>query len=215
VATHAAGLPPQLARLSPAVFRPRDVTHVYAHPRAELRRLTAAGLLVRLATGYYASVPLHRTGEVGWRPDIHAAGLGIAQADYGVDGAVLMHVSAARRLDVIPREIAVAVVAVPKQRPPLDVLGGRVVFAKRDTARLDTQRTESELGPGWVTSAEQTILDLAQRPALEVVDKHVVQDALRALTDRADWDLVDELATRQRKRAAASRARALTGRRSA
>jgi predicted transcriptional regulator of viral defense system len=188
---------------------------VYAHPRAELRRLTAAGLLLRLATGYYARVPVHRTGEGGWRPDIHAAGLGIAQADYGVDGAVLMHVSAARRLGVIPREIAVAVVAVPKQRPPLEVLGGRVVFAKRDTARLDTQRTESELGPGWVTSAEQTILDLARRPALQVVDKHVVQDALRALTDRADWDLVDELATRQRKRAAANRARALTGRRSA
>ena len=206
---HATGLPPELAQLSPAVIRPRDVAHVYANPRADLRRLTRAGLLLRLATGYYARVPPHRTGDETWRPGIHAAGLGIAQADYGIDAAALMHASAARRLGAIPREIAWAVVAVPKQRPDLDVLGGGVRFVKRDIATLDVQRTETELGPGWMTTAEQTLLDLATPRGRPVADRAMVDEALRTLATVVDWDVVDELAGQQRKRSGAARARAL------
>lgn len=207
---HATGLPPELAQLSPAVIRPRDVAHVYANPRADLRRLTRAGLLLRLATGYYARVPPHRTGDPTWRPDIHAAGLGIAQADYGIDAAALMHASAARRLGAIPREIAWAVVAVPKQRPDLAVLGGRLRFVKRDIAALDLRRTETELGPGWVTTAAQTLLDLATPRGRPLTDRAMVDEALRTLAAVVDWDVVDDLAGRQRKRARAARARALT-----
>jgi len=206
---HATGLPPELAQLAPAVIRPRDVAHIYANPRADLRRLTRAGLLLRLATGYYTRVPPHRSGDEAWRPDIHAAGMGIAQADYGLDGAALTHVSAARRLGAIPREIASAVVAVPKQRPDLSVLGGRVLFVKRDVASLDVQRTETELGPGWMTTAEQTLIDLATPRGRQVIDQAVVDEALRSLAPMVDWDLVDQLAAQQRKRAGAARARAL------
>jgi predicted transcriptional regulator of viral defense system len=209
---HAAGLPAELARLSTAVIRPRDVADVYANPRADLRRLARAGLLLRLATGYYARVPQHRTGDGTWRPDLHAAGLAIAQADYGIDAAALTHVSAARRLGAIPREIAWAVVAAPKQRPALDVLGGRIEFVKRDVTALDVQRIETELGPGWVTTAEQTLLDLATPRGRRLAEPDVVDEALRSLATRVDWDLVDELAGRQRKRAGAARARALVGR---
>ncbi|MGH3453950.1 MAG: type IV toxin-antitoxin system AbiEi family antitoxin [Nocardioidaceae bacterium] len=135
--------------------------------------------------------------------------MGIAQADYGLDGAALTHVSAARRLGAIPREIASAVVAVPKQRPDLSVLGGRVLFVKRDVASLDVQRTETELGPGWMTTAEQTLIDLATPRGRQVIDQAVVDEALRSLAPMVDWDLVDELAAQQRKRAGAARARAL------
>lgn len=209
IAEHATGLPPELARLSPAVIRPRDVAHIYTNPRADLRRLTRAGLLLRLATGYYARVPQHRSGDETWRPDIHAAGLGIAQADYGMDAAALINVSAARRLGAIPRELASAIVAVPKQRPDLNVLGGHVMFVKRDVDSLDVQRTETELGPGWTTTAEQTLLDLATARGRHVVEQAVVDEAIRSLASTVDWDLVDQLATQQRKRAGAVRARAL------
>lgn len=134
----------------------------------------------------------------------------MAQADYGLDRAALMHLSAARRLGVVPRELAVAIVAVPKQRPKREVLGGDVIFVKRSLTTLDLQRDETELGPGWVTTAEQTLLDVAHKPTLAVDDPQLIEQVIRALGRNADWDLVDELAGRQRKRAAASRARALS-----
>src|SRR5262245_33762719 len=144
MARRATGLPPTVARRAQGVVRPEDATHTYAQPRPEFRRLAAAGLLLPLTRGYYARVPQHRVGDKGWRPDLHAAAMGIAQADYGVDGAALIHLSAARILGFVPRELAVAIVAVPKQRPDRRVNGGRVRFVKRDLTTLDLQRTETE-----------------------------------------------------------------------
>lgn len=203
------GLPHVLARRRPGVVRPIDAAGTYAQPRPEFRRLTEAGLLVRLAPAYYARVPQRRVGDRRWRPDLHAAALGIAQADYGIDGAALMHISAARLLGVVPRELAIAVVAAGKQRPAREVLGGRIIFVKRDLAALDLQRVETELGPGWITTAEQTLLDIAHRPTLAIADPQQIVEVLRALGQTADWDVVNELAAQQRKRAAADRARAL------
>jgi hypothetical protein len=166
-------------------------------------------LIRQLRPGYYVRVPQHRTADHDWRPDLHAAALAMAQADYGLDGAALMHLSAARRLGVMPRELAVAIVAVPKQRPKREVLGGEVVFVKRDLTTLDLQRDETELGPGWVTTAEQTLLDIAHRPTLALDDPQSIEEIVRALGRTADWDLVNSLAARQQKRAAAARARAM------
>jgi AbiEi antitoxin C-terminal domain len=210
MSARAAALPVALARHPLPVLRPSDTADVYAQPGPEFRRLTAAGLLRPLTTGYYARVPQHRAGDASWRPSLHAAALGIAQADYGVDGAALMHVSAARQLGAIPREFAVAVVAVPKQRPNRPVLDGMVVFVKRDIATLDLQRTRTDLGDGWVTTAEQTLLDIAHRPRLAIDDDRMINEALRTLASTANWTLVEELAERQRKRAAAARVRRLT-----
>lgn len=210
MAQRATGLPATVARRTQAVMRPEDAADVYAQPRPEFRRLAAAGLLLPLTRGYYARVPQHRVGDKRWRPDLHAAAMGIAQADYGVDGAALMHLSAARILGFVPREMEVAIVAVPKQRPDRMVSVGRVHFVKRDLTTLDLQRTETELGPGWVTTVEQTLVDIAHRPTLAIDDPQLIEQTLRVLGRDADRDLIDELAARQRKRAAADRARAVT-----
>jgi hypothetical protein len=210
MARRATGLPPAIAHRALAVVRPEDAANVYAQPRPEFRRLAGAGLLRPLTRGYYARVPQHRVGDQRWRPDLHAAAMGIAQADYGVDGAALMHLSAARTLGFVPRELAVAIVAAAKQRPDRMVNGGQVHFVKRDLTTLDLQRTQTELGPGWVTTIEQTLLDIAHRPALAIDDPQLIEQTLRALGRDADWDLVDELAAQQRKRAAARRARTVT-----
>jgi len=56
----------------------------------------------------------------------------------------------------------------------------------RDVTRLDVERTETELGAGWVTGLEQTALDLAARPDLGGIDAPTSHEAIRALMLRAD-----------------------------
>lgn len=202
MARSSVGVPPLLARRQQRVFRPRDLTGIYAHPRAEVARLARAGAVRKLATGYYALVPQHRLGDQTWVPDPHAAALGVGQADYGTDAVALMGVSAARIHGAIPRELGVAVVAVPKQRPTLRLDVTRVVFVERRVQQFDIERASTELGPGWVTTIEQTILDLASRPALGGVEAADVRDALRGLSGRADWTIVEELAADQHRPAA-------------
>jgi len=193
----AIGIPPSLARRANRVLRPRDATTVYAHPRAELARLARNHAAVALAAGYYALVPMNRLGDAAWRPDLDAAGLGIAQADYGVDAVTMVSTSAARHHGAIPRALGVAVIAVPKQRPPVDTQFGRVVFTKRDTSLLDLQRINTELGVGWVTTPEQTMLDLAARPELGGLPRSQVDEAIRALDQQVDHALVENLAAAQ------------------
>lgn len=198
----AIGVPPMLAQRRNRVLRPRDATSVYAHPRAELARLVRTGALRHLATGYYVLVPPDRWGDDRWTPDLNAVALGIAQADYGREVA-LMGASAARYHGAIPRALAVAVVAVPKQRPALHTDAGRIVFVKRDATRLDVERVDTPLVSGWITTIEQTLLDLAARATLGGMTEQDTEDAIRALALRADWDLVRQLARDQHKPAAA------------
>ena len=91
----AAGLPATLAQSPFGVLRPRDGHDVYVEPRPEFVRLASRGVLHRLATGYYALVP-PSAHDRAWLPSLEAAAFGVAAADYGADGAVLMVVSAAR-----------------------------------------------------------------------------------------------------------------------
>lgn len=163
--------------------------------------MVRAGLLLPLARGYYARVPQESQGDRSWRPDLHAAALGIGQADAGMNGAVLMHVSAARILGTLPREMGVAVVALDRQRAPLRVLRGTVLFVRRDVTALDVQRVTTVLGPGWVTTGEQTLLDLAHRPDLGGIDASVAGEAVTALAATADWSTAGRLAEAQRRRA--------------
>ena len=79
---------------------------------------------------------------------------------------VLMHLSAARIHGAIPRALAIAVLAVPKQRPTLETTCGRIVSVKRDVGTLKRMRIETELATGWSTILEQTTTDLARRPDL-------------------------------------------------
>ena len=195
-------VPPALARRANKVLRPRDIGTVYAHPRAELARLARSGVVQRLAAGYYTVVPQERLGDLRWRPELDAAALGLAQTDYGIDAVALMGVSAARYHGAIPRALAVAVVAVPKQRPVLTSRPGRMIFVKRDVAQLDIERVDTQLASGWVTTMEQTMLDVAARPELGGLSRQDVDQTIRALGARVDWALVDQLAAAQHKPAA-------------
>ena len=85
----ASGLPAPLARTPFGVLRPADAAAVYARPRQEFLRLTDRGVLHKLANGYCATVPAHSHDRT-WRPSLEAAAYGIAAADYGVQGAMLM-----------------------------------------------------------------------------------------------------------------------------
>lgn len=198
------GLPVELARAEPAVVRPRDLTDRWAQPRKELHDLAQQGAVLRLAHGYYAVVPEEARGRQ-WMPSVEAAGLAIAQVDYGRDQAVVMGPSAARLLGHVPRALGTATIATPKQRPPLETVAGRVRFVTRAVASLDLQRTETELCRGWVTTPEQTLVDLVDRPGLGGVDETDVLEALVSLADVADLDLAMDLATAQRKRRARER----------
>lgn len=186
-----------LASLRQGVLRPRDAAGLYVQPRADFLRLTEAGVLLNLAHGYYALVPEAERG-LNWRPSIEAIALGIGQADYGRNGVALMHLSAARTHAAIPRAIAVAVLAVPKQRPILETRYGQIIFVKRNVEKLKRIKIETELGAGWVTSVEQTALDLAKRPDLVKGTTEVAEEAVGGLLKRLDSKKLKQIATEQR-----------------
>ena len=186
-----------LASLKRGVLRPRDAVDIYAQPHSEFKRWEQAGVLLKVAHGYYVHIPEASRGA-SWRPEIEALALGIGQADYGVNGVALMHLSAARLQGAIPRAIAVAVLAVPKQRPTLETSCGRIVFVKRDVARLKRIKVKTELATGWCTSNEQTAVDLARRPNLVKGMSHVAQEAASFLFLLSDIEQLDILAKDQR-----------------
>jgi hypothetical protein len=81
------------------------------------------------------------------------------------------------------------------------LLKATVLFIRRDVARLDVQRHWTELGQGWITTIEQTLLDLIARPKLgDAAD--AAQEAVAALIPRADMALLRDLAAQQRRRRA-------------
>lgn len=183
---------PLLASLKCGVLRPRDAAGFYTQPALQFRRLEKEGVLLKVAHGYYALIPeASRGGQ--WRPEIEALALGVGQADYGINGAVLMHLSAARVQGAIPRAIAVAVLAVPKQRPALETMYGRIIFVKRDVARLKRIKVITELETGWSTSNEQTVVDLARRPDLVKGMSHVAHEAVCNLFALSDKGILDSL----------------------
>lgn len=203
--THAvARVPPDLVRRG-RVLRPADAHGVYAHPRPEFHRLERAGALHRLADGHYAVVPDDHVG-LDWLPGLEAAALGIAGTGSHTNGAALMGISAARVHGALPRAINIAMVAVDRHRRTLHLTDrdAHVLFVRRNIATLDLQRHRTELGDGWVTTIEQTLLDLIARPELGSAPD-AAQDAITALLPRADTDLLRDLARAQRRRAAVDR----------
>lgn len=185
--------------------RPKDVTDIYAFPAPELARLTQAGMVHRLAYGYYMAVPPEHVGT-GWIPALETAAAGIATAIAGPRDAVAMGLTAARMTGAVPRAQGVATIAIPRQHGPVELLDrtATVYFVKRDTARLDAERVSTEAGPTLATTAEQTVLDLAV-PNVDA-DPDVIA-AIRILYRRCRPDHLVELATAQRKRAALGRVR--------
>lgn len=66
-------------------------------------------MLHKVAIGYYVVIPQDRIGT-DWRPTVEAAAI-------GVDEIVLMGITAAPMHNVVPRALAVAIVAVPGSPP--------------------------------------------------------------------------------------------------
>lgn len=117
-----------------------------------------------------------------------------------------MGISAARVLGAIPRALATAVIAVPGQHRPIRLTDRAAVvqFVKRDTGQLDVERVETPLGPALTTTVEQTVLDLAHRPALGNAEPEITA-AIAALYGHGDQARLAELATNQRRVAALRR----------
>ncbi len=195
---------PLLASLHLGVLRPRDALAIYARPDLEFPRLEQRGVLLRVAHGYYALIPESARGSA-WRPEMESLALGLGQADYGNKAVALMHLSAARIHGAIPRALAVAVLAVPKQRPPLETVCGRIIFVKRDVGKLKRMRMETELASGWSTNLEQTVLDLARRPDLVVGLSRVTREAACALFPRCDEEKLKVIVQGQRMASALAR----------
>ncbi|MCK0173503.1 MULTISPECIES: type IV toxin-antitoxin system AbiEi family antitoxin [Mycobacteriaceae] len=204
--TRSTPIPTTLAQAPLRTIRPRDAASTYAHPRPQLARLAEQGLLHRLTDGYYVVVPQELVGR-NWIPDLETAAAGIAAAIYGHDDVVVMGLSAARLHGVIPRALATAIVAVPRQHRAVTLTDRPAVvrFVKRDTAGLDAERIRTELGPTLVTTPEQTILDLAHRPTLGDNESDV-PDAVAALCSRSDKKHLQRLATEQRRLSSLRRA---------
>lgn len=188
--------------------RPKDLSSVYHTPQPELDRLMRGGALRRLAHGYYAAIPDDRGPR--WRPTAEAAGAAVAAAIFGLGQSVLVGVSAARIHHAIPRGIGVVAVAVPRQHRPIDLAGGgEVRFVKRDVDRLDARQQQlDELGRGLVATPEQTVIDIAHRHE-QSVERDLEEEAIRVLLLRCDHDVLERLASEQRRMAALDRATAL------
>ncbi len=205
-ARQAGRLPASLLHRPMRVLRPQDAGSVYAYPRPEFARLVKSGVLHRLATGYYAVVPDDRVG-MPWLPDLESSALAMAAADEGAQSVALMGISAARVHAAVPSALGVAVVAASHHRAAIRLADreAHILFVRRDVRRIEVERRPLELGPGWVTTVEQTIVDLAGRPDLGDV-RDEADGAVRALLPRADRDLLRDLAAAQRKSGPVDRA---------
>jgi hypothetical protein len=191
----------RLAGTGNRVLKPGAFHDTYTNPWEEFARLTRTGVLAKLAHGHYLLIPEEQRGGY-WAPELEGVALGIAVADYGRDQVALMGPTAARVLGAIPRALATATVAVPRQRPALETTAGRVQFVTRAVEPLDTQRVTTNITTGWVTTPEQTVLDLADRPYLGDITPATVEEAIRTLAGRCDQQLVARLARAQHKVAA-------------
>ncbi|MGH3504985.1 MAG: type IV toxin-antitoxin system AbiEi family antitoxin domain-containing protein [Nocardioidaceae bacterium] len=207
VARRRAGLPVEFAQATLRTVRARDANAVYAHPGTQMARLVRRGLLHKVAVGYYIAVPQDRV-DTDWRPTLEAAAAGIATAAVGAGRPVLMGVSAARLHHAVYRAMAVAFVAVPTWRRPIKLQDRDAIvrFVERDTDTLDAELMTTELGQCLATTPEQTVLDLAHRPALgQVADEACT--AIRALLPRCDDETFERIVKGQSLKAALARVR--------
>jgi hypothetical protein len=158
-----------------------------------------------VAAGYYVPVPDDQLDRA-WFPELESVALGIAAADEGIASVALMGLSAARVHGALPRAVGMAVVAASRHRTALKLADrdATVLFVRRDVTRIDLERRTFDLGQGWVTTVEQTLIDLAARPELGDLPMEA-NEAIRALLPRADRRLLDELAAAQRRRATLDR----------
>jgi hypothetical protein len=139
----------------------------YANPERDLVRMRDDGRLVQIAHGTYIAKPDSIDPRQPWVPPLEEAAMAYATAQYGNRVPILAGLGAARFHHAVPRAIGVTVIAVPEQHRPVTLrTGGRVVFTTTDVDRLDARTERGGLGPMLVTTPEQTLIDLIERPGL-------------------------------------------------
>jgi len=200
---------PSGALLAPSLLiTGRSAKSVYAQPAAELKRLTDAGAIIRVARGYYSAVPTGKTATT-WLPSLEDLTAAIAGAIYGIRFGALWGLSAARVHGALPRAIAVGYAFGPTQHRTIALLArpGLITFRKRDPARLALEFLETEIGPSRVTSVAQTILDLSAQDFTD--ESEARSEAVRNLMAMVDQEELEKLAKQVRGQTALNRARRL------
>jgi hypothetical protein len=175
--------------------RPVMLRRLYANPEKELVRMRDRGTLVRVAHGTYVAKPDRIAPETPWRPELEEAAMAYATAAYGDRVPILMGIGAARHWHAIPRAIAVTVIAVPEPHRIVELdTGGRVLFTvrRREPEAIPVQ---AGLGVMRVTTIEQTLIDLLERPGLGDMPAEALA-AARALLVRANPGRLDRLLNR-------------------
>ena len=187
----------ELTRRQLRVARPDSFD--ISRPDTELRRLTDNGSILQLSKGFYALIPEGRRGpDTAWIPTIEGAALGMAAALYGPDNVALIGPSAARAHRCYPRALGTGFVTTPARLRPRQSPVGNIRFVTREFDKMDTVRVETDLGPGWATSPEQTALDLCRnRPDWRISDS-TRNEMLQMLAARIDWELMNEIAEQTR-----------------
>ena len=160
-----ARVPPALLRRG-RVLRPADAEGVYSNPRSEFARLERSGALHRLAPGHFAAVPDDVVGRA-WLPPLEAVGLAIAGTGGHAGRAALMGVSAARvHAADPPRSVSPSWPSNTTDAHCSWSTGMPRSTSSDESCQTSTSRHQTELGQGWVTTVEQTLLDLIARPQL-------------------------------------------------
>jgi len=195
----------ELAAADQFILRPRDFDGKWIHD--DMARMEANGEVLRVARGAYVLVPeAQRQPKPIWRPNIERVGLGLASVVYGDDNVALIGPSAARVHGAIPRALSLATVSYPSTRPrDIATVVGTVRTYRRTIEQMDVVRIDNDLVRGLVTSREMTMLDLASEAPKWPVDENTRREAIRLLSGRVDWALVDALAGTFRKKSARRR----------
>lgn len=153
-----------IARAPMRTVRHRSIRDASGNTWRQLDELSQQGVLVRLAHGVCTAPPDGRDGRTR-TPGLEAAGLALATARYGDRRVALRGIGAARFHGAIPRALGSTTVAVPLQGiRPVRLATGTMHFVGREMERLDVTPESTELGTGFVTTPEQTVFDLLQRP---------------------------------------------------
>lgn len=177
--------------------RPVMLEGHYANPRKELIRMRNAGQVVQIAPGTYTAKPDDIPRETTWRPTLEEAAMAYATAQYANRIPVLYGIGAARFHHAIPRAIGVTVIAVPEQHRPVTMTdGGRIIFTTTDVNRLEARYEKGRIGGFLVTTPEQTLLDLLDRPNLGGMPAEATA-AARTLTATVDHERVHQLAAQR------------------
>jgi len=200
------GVPAVLARAPMRAARPQDMRGRWAQPAKEFTRLRHRGVVRRLAHGYYIAPPEGVHADA-WKPGLETAAMGLATARYGDRVPVLMGLGAARFHRAIPRAFGETFVAVPEQARAIELDDdvGRVTFVTREMAAIDARLEQFETGRALVATPEQTVLDVAHRPAWGGGAALTIE-IITALWPRVDDKHLQALATQQGRHAALERA---------